>query len=110
MNNQEHKNTWNGFTKLVLFGTVAVISLLVILAITLLQNFKVLVGSIKENISLEKRVAITPETAKNIISLGLKINLEKNSFGKYIDYNSNEDFLLKSIQMDNLNNIIQKMN
>ena len=36
------------------------------------------VGSIKENISLEKRVAITPETAKNIISLGLNINLEKD--------------------------------
>ena len=37
-----------------------------------------LVGSIKENISLEKRVAITPETAKNIAGLGLSINLEKN--------------------------------
>jgi len=36
------------------------------------------VGSIKENISSEKRVAITPETAKNIISLGLNISLEKN--------------------------------
>ena len=36
------------------------------------------VGSIKENITLEKRVAITPETAKNIIALGLSINLEKN--------------------------------
>jgi NAD(P) transhydrogenase subunit alpha len=36
------------------------------------------VGSLKENISLEKRVAITPETAKNIIALGLSINLEKN--------------------------------
>ena len=36
------------------------------------------VGSLKENISLEKRVAITPETAKNIISLGLNINLEKD--------------------------------
>ena len=36
------------------------------------------VGSIKENISFEKRVAITPETAKNIISLGLNINLEKD--------------------------------
>ena len=40
----------------------------------------------------------------------LKINLEKNSNGEPIDYNSNEEFLLKSIQMDNLNNIIQKMN
>ena len=40
----------------------------------------------------------------------LKINLEKKSNGEPIDYNSNEEFLLKSIQMDNLNNIIQKMN
>jgi len=37
-----------------------------------------IVGSIKEDINLEKRVSITPETAKNIISLGLNINLEKN--------------------------------
>ena len=36
MSEQEHKNTWNNFTKLVLFGTIAVVSLLVILAITLL--------------------------------------------------------------------------
>ena len=36
MSEQEHKDTWNNFTKLVLFGTVAVILLLVILAITLL--------------------------------------------------------------------------
>ncbi len=37
-----------------------------------------IVGSIKENVSLEKRVSITPETAKNIINLGLIVNLEKN--------------------------------
>ena len=37
-----------------------------------------IVGSIKENIDIEKRVSITPETAKNILSLGLQINLEKN--------------------------------
>ena len=36
------------------------------------------VGSIKENLSLEKRVSITPETAKNIINLGLNVCLEKN--------------------------------
>ena len=36
-----------------------------------------IVGSIKEDLSLEKRVSITPETAKNIINLGLKIHLEK---------------------------------
>ena len=31
-----------------------------------------IIGSIKENLSLEKRVSITPETAKSIINLGLK--------------------------------------
>ena len=31
-----------------------------------------IVGSTKENLTLEKRVAINPETAKNIIGLGLQ--------------------------------------
>jgi len=37
-----------------------------------------IVGSIKENLSVEKRVSITPETAKNIINLGLKVFIENN--------------------------------
>ena len=37
-----------------------------------------IIGSTKEDLSLEKRVALTPETAKNIIGLGLKIVIEKN--------------------------------
>ena len=37
-----------------------------------------IVGSIKEDLTLEKRVSITPETAKNIIGLGLKVCVEKN--------------------------------
>ena len=36
-----------------------------------------IVGSIKEDTTLEKRVSITPETAKNIIGLGIKICIEK---------------------------------
>ena len=36
MSNQDYKNTWSGFTKFVLWGTVAVILILVILALTLL--------------------------------------------------------------------------
>ena len=36
MSEQEHKNTWNIFTKFVLFGTLAVILLLVILAVAIL--------------------------------------------------------------------------
>ena len=37
-----------------------------------------IVGSIKEDLSLERRVSITPETAKNIINLGLKICIESD--------------------------------
>ena len=37
-----------------------------------------IVGSIKENLILEKRVSITPETAKNFINLGLKVIIENN--------------------------------
>ena len=36
MAEQEFKKTYNNFTKLVLWGTIAVIAILVILAITLL--------------------------------------------------------------------------
>ena len=37
-----------------------------------------IIGSIKENLASEKRVSLTPESAKNIISLGLKVIIEKN--------------------------------
>jgi len=37
-----------------------------------------IIGSIKENITVEKRVSITPDTAKNIINLGLKVIIENN--------------------------------
>tara|TARA_B100001057_G_scaffold487572_1_gene570510 strand:- start:807 stop:917 length:111 start_codon:yes stop_codon:yes gene_type:complete len=36
MSDQDFKKTYNGFTKLVLWGTIAVIAILVVLAITLL--------------------------------------------------------------------------
>ena len=36
-----------------------------------------IVGSTKEDLTLEKRVSLTPETAKNIIGLGLKYILKK---------------------------------
>ena len=36
MDNQYHKKTWNNFTKLVLWGTVAVIGVLVLMTIFLL--------------------------------------------------------------------------
>ena len=36
MDNENHKNTWNTFTKFVLWGTVAVVCVLVLMAIFLL--------------------------------------------------------------------------
>ena len=36
MDNRDHKNTWNVFTKFVLWGTVAVIAVLVLMALFLL--------------------------------------------------------------------------
>ena len=36
MDNENHKNTWNNFTKFVLWGTIAVICVLVLMAIFLL--------------------------------------------------------------------------
>ncbi len=36
MDNGNHKNTWNNFTKFVLWGTLAVILVLVLMAIFLL--------------------------------------------------------------------------
>ena len=35
-----------------------------------------IVGSVKEDTSLDKRISITPETSKNLIDLGLKVYLE----------------------------------
>ena len=48
-----------------------------------------IVGSIKENLSLEKRVSITPETAKNIINLGLKVIIE-NDYASHIGITDKE--------------------
>ena len=36
MDNEDHRETWNNFTKFVLWGTVAVITVLVLMAIFLL--------------------------------------------------------------------------
>jgi len=36
MSDQDYKETWKGFTKFVLWGTIIIISILVVLALTLL--------------------------------------------------------------------------
>jgi NAD(P) transhydrogenase subunit alpha len=73
-----------------------------------------IVGSIKEDINLEKRVSITPETAKNIISLGLNVNLEKNyAVHLGIDDNKYEEvgvkFYNSSLEVINSSNLVLKV-
>ena len=48
-----------------------------------------IVGSIKENITSEKRVSLTPESAKNIIGLGLKVYVEKG-YALHLGINDSE--------------------
>jgi len=48
-----------------------------------------IVGSIKEDLSVEKRISITPETAKNFINLGLKVVIE-NSYAVHIGITDKE--------------------
>ena len=48
-----------------------------------------IVGSIKEDLVSEKRVSITPETAKNIMGLGLKVCIEKN-YATHLGIEDNE--------------------
>ena len=48
-----------------------------------------LIGSIKENLSIEKRIAITPDVAKKYINLGFKISLSEN-YGIHLGITDNE--------------------
>ena len=48
-----------------------------------------LIGSIKENLSVEKRIAITPDVAKKYINLGFKISLSEN-YGTHLGIMDNE--------------------
>ena len=74
-----------------------------------------IVGSTKEDNSLEKRVSITPETAKNILSLGLKINLEK-SYAEHLGINDEDykkvgvNFYNNSREILKSSNLILKVN
>jgi len=59
-----------------------------------------IIGSVKEDLSKEKRIAITPDTVKNLINLNFSVFLEKN-YGVHLglldeEYKSNGAKLLNS--------------
>ena len=48
-----------------------------------------LIGSIKENLSIEQRIAITPDIAKKYLNLGFKVCLSEN-YGSHIGFSDNK--------------------
>ena len=74
-----------------------------------------IVGSIRENTTLEKRVSVTPESAKNIIGLGLKVCVEKG-YALHLGINDNEykdvgvEFKDTSKEVLNSSDLITKVN
>ena len=74
-----------------------------------------IVGSIKENTLIEKRISITPESAKNIIGLGLKVCVEKDyavHLGIHDDEFKNIGVEVKNslTEVFNSSNLITKVN
>ena len=66
-----------------------------------------IVGSVKEDASLDKRISITPDTAKSLIDLGLKVYLEK----KYAEHFGISDENYKNVKFfDNPNELIKNSN
>ncbi|MDA9703704.1 Re/Si-specific NAD(P)(+) transhydrogenase subunit alpha [Candidatus Pelagibacter bacterium] len=74
-----------------------------------------IVGSIKEDLASEKRVSLTPETAKNIMGLGLKVCVEKN-YATHLGIEDNEykkngvEIKDSASEVLNLSNLIIKVN
>ena len=58
-----------------------------------------IVGSFKEDISIEKRISITPETSKNLKDLGIEVILEKN-YGSHLGI-SDEEYLNQEVNFCN---------
>ena len=74
-----------------------------------------IVGSIKENTTLEKRVSLTPESAKNIIGLGIKVCIEKE-YALHLGIDDNEyknigvDIKASLKEVINSSDLIMKVN
>ena len=64
-----------------------------------ISNLKKIVGSVSENIEIEKRIAITPEIVKKYNSLGIKINITKN-YAKHLGI-SDEEFKIEGANILN---------
>ena len=68
-----------------------------------------IIGSTKEDLSLEKRIALTPETAKSMFNLGLKVCLEKN-YATHLGI-KDEEFKMIGVEIkDSSNDVLNSCN
>ncbi len=72
-----------------------------------------IVGSVKEDISLDKRVSITPDTAKNFKDLGITVCLEKN-YASHIGISDKEyvnvNFFSEKSELIKSSNLLAQVN
>ena len=68
-----------------------------------------IIGSISEDITKEKRVSITPDIVKKYISLGLKVNLNKN-YAVHLGMNDDQYKEEGANILDNQDDVISKSN
>ena len=64
------------------------------------------IGSISEDLNLEKRISLTPELSKKYLDLGVEIFINKN-YGIHLGFHDN-DYKEKGVQI--LNNIDEVIN
>ena len=57
------------------------------------------IGSVKEDLNIEKRISITPETVKKFVDLNFSIFVEKN-FGSHLGI-SDEEYVSKGAKIVN---------
>ena len=65
-----------------------------------------IIGSISENIEIEKRISITPDIAKKYISIGFEVLIEKN-FGSHLGI-SDDKFIDQGCKIDKKENILNQ--
>ena len=56
-----------------------------------------IIGSVKEDLAVEKRIAITPESTKKFTDLNISVFLEKN-YGEHLGI-SDEDYINKGAKL-----------
>ena len=67
-----------------------------------------IIGSISENKSLEKRISITPDLVKKYVSQGFKVLIEKN-YGNHLGF-FDKEYQSEGCEIDSRNNVIDKSN